>query len=144
MTAWVYWANVVVLILFGFIAIFSIGAPFLLLGIVLAVLAPWRQRRGVLATGMAATLGFIVGAVLVGPGGCTSTPIRVGAAQTVGATTCTNLLGITYEGGGNYNPSLLPALLAGIAVAAIAGATTAWLSHRHRPLGSDLDAGTSL
>jgi hypothetical protein len=130
---WLYSAAVVVLILFGMLAILSIGAPFLLLGIVLAVLAPWRTRRGVLSTGVAATLGFLVGAVLVGPGGCTSSPIRVDQAQTVGATTCTNLLGITYEGSGNYNPSLLPALLAGIAVAAIAGVTTAWLYGSHQP-----------
>ncbi len=131
MKARAYWAIVVALILFGLIGIFSIGAPFLLLGIMLAVLSPWRTRRGVLVTGMAVILGFIVGVVLVGPGGCTARAVPAGGAHSIGTTTCSNLLGITYEGSGIYNPSLLPALLAGIALAAIAGATTAWLYRRY-------------
>jgi hypothetical protein len=131
MKSWVYWAIAVALILFGMIGIFSIGAPFLLLGIMLAVLSPWRTRRGVLATGIAVILGFIVGVVLIGPGGCTSTAVPVGGVQSVGITTCSNLLGITYEGSGTYNPSLLPALLAGIALALMTGVTTAWLYRRH-------------
>jgi hypothetical protein len=134
---WLYWATVVVLILFGVFAIFSIGAPFLLLGIMLAVLAPWRTRKGMLATGTAVVVGFIVGFVLVGPGGCTSTAVSVGGARSVGSTACSNLLGITYEGSGTYNPSLLPGLLAGIALAAIAGVTTAWLYRRHQPARPD-------
>jgi hypothetical protein len=134
---WLYWANVVVLVLFGLIAIFSIGAPFLLLGIMLAVLSPWRTRRGVLPTGTAVVLGFVVGFVLVGPGGCTSTAGSVGGAQSLGTTTYSNVLGISYEGAGTYNPSLLPGLLAGIVLAAIAGVTTAWLYRRHQPARPD-------
>lgn len=128
-----YWAIVVALILFGWLAIFSIGAPFFLFGITLAVLFPWRTRRGVLATGIAVVIGLVVGYVLVAPLSCTGTSVFVpGEALSEGTTTCSNLLGITYAGGENYNPSLLPALLAGIALAAIAGVTTARLSRRHR------------
>jgi hypothetical protein len=132
MKAGAYWAMVVALILFGSLAIFSIGAPFVLLGIMLAVLFPWRTRRGVLATGMAVILGLVVGYVLVAPLSCISgTTVAVRALELPArTTTCSNLLGISYEGSGIYNPSLLPALLAGIALAAIAGATTTWLYHR--------------
>jgi hypothetical protein len=135
MKAGAYWAIVVALILFGWLAIFSIGAPFLLLGIMLAVLFPRRTRRGALATGMAVILGLVVGYVLVAPLSCTGTATAavsvLGEAQYEGTTTCNNLLGITYEGSGIYNPSLLPSLLAGIALATIAGFTTAWLYRRH-------------
>ena len=135
MKARAYLAFVVALILFGWLAIFSIGAPFLLLGIMLAVLFPWRTRRGVLVTGMAVILGLVVGYLLVAPLSCmgSSTAVSVvGEVRSEGTTTCSNLLGITYEGSGIYNPSLLPALLAGIALAAIAGVTTAWLYRRHQ------------
>jgi hypothetical protein len=134
MKAGAYWAIVVALILFGWFAILSIGAPFLLLGITLAVLFPWRTRRGVLATGIAVVVGLVVGYVLVAPLSCagSSTAVSVvGEVQSEGTTTCSNILGVTYEGSGIYSPSLLPALLAGIALAAIAGVTTAWLYRRH-------------
>jgi hypothetical protein len=138
MKAGAYWAIVVALILFGGVAIFSIGAPFLLLGIMLAVVFPWRARRGVVATGMAVILGLVVGYVLVAPFSCTGTSTAVSvmgeAGWSGGTTTCSNLLGIRYEGSGIYNPSLLPALIAGIALAAIAGATTAWLYRGHAAL----------
>ena len=142
MKAGAYWAIVVGLILFGMLAIFSIGAPFLLRGVMLAVLSPWRTRRGALATGMAVILGLVVGYVLVAPLSCTGTErvtAVVGEAQAEGTTTCSNLLGISYEGTGAYDPSLLPALLAGIALAAVAGVTTAWLYRRypaHPPAGA--------
>lgn len=128
-----YWAIVVALILFGWLAIFSIDAPFLLLGIMLAVLLPWRPRGGVLATGMAVILGLILGYVLVAPLSCTATSVAVvGETLSEGTTTCSNLLGIRYEGSGTYNPSLLPALLGRIALAAIAGVTTALLHRKPR------------
>ncbi len=142
MKAGAYWAIAVGLILVGMLAIFSIGAPLLLLGVMLAVLSPWRTRRGVLATGMAVILGLVMGYVLVAPLSCTGTESAVsvlGEAQAEGTTTCSNLLGISYEGTGTYDPSLLPALLAGIALAAVAGVTTAWLYRRypaHPPAGA--------
>lgn len=134
MKAWAYWAGVIALILFGYLAIFSIGAPFFLLGVMLAALFPWRERRGVLATGMSVILGLVVGYVLVAPLSCTGTSVAAaGGALSEGTTTCSNLLGIKYEGAGFYNPSLLPALFAGIALAAVAGVTTVWAYRRTRP-----------
>jgi hypothetical protein len=132
MKAWAYWAGVSALILFGWLAIFSIGAPFFLLGVMLAALFPWRERRGVLATGMAVVFGLVVGYVLVAPLSCTTTSIAVaGDALSESRTTCRNLLGIRYEGTGSYNPSLLPALVAGITLAVVAGLTTVWAYRRH-------------
>jgi hypothetical protein len=137
--AWAYWAIAIALIVFGFLAIFSIGAPFLLLGLMLAVLSPWRGRRGVLPTGMAVVLGFVVGYILVAPLSCSGTSVpTAGSPMSEGIVTCNNLLGIRYEGRGNYSPSLLPALVAGITLAAVAGPTTAWFLRRSVP-GSPVD-----
>jgi hypothetical protein len=133
MRTWAYWAGVSVLILFGWLAIFSIGAPFFLLGLVLAALFPWRERRGVLATGIVTVLGFVLGYVLVAPLRCSGTSsATVGGSMSDATVTCSNLLGIRYEGTGAYDPTLLPALAAGITIALAAGVTTAWLS-RSRP-----------
>jgi hypothetical protein len=114
----------------------SIGAPFLLLGIMLALLFPWRTRRGALATGLAVILGLVVGYVLVAPLGCTGTASMsvsiIGEVRSESITICNNILGITYEGSGTYNPGLVPALLAGIALATIAGVMTAWLYRRQQ------------
>jgi hypothetical protein len=133
MKALAYWALVVVLIGFGILAIFSIGAPFLLMGLMLAILSPWRDRRGVIWTGFAAVFGFVLGYVLVAPFSCTGTSVAT-AGDSMGRmfTTCSNVLGIPYEGTGNYNPSLLPAFLAGLGLATAVGVTSAWL-FRRRP-----------
>ena len=134
MKAWAYWLGVVALIAFGYVAIFSIGAPFLLLGLMLALLFPWRHRRGVLATGLAAVVGFVVGYVLVAPLSCTGTEMfTVGEATTEMYTACSNILGIPYGGTGYYNPSLLPALLAGLTLALLTATLTAWWSRRRTP-----------
>ena len=128
-----YWTIAIVLMGFGYLAIFSIGAPFLLIGLTMAVLFPFRERRGVLATGIAADLGFVAGYILVGPLGCaTSAFSTVGAEVSAGHTSCTNIIGLTYAGGASYNPSLVPALIAGLVLAAIAGAAVLGWSRRHR------------
>jgi hypothetical protein len=131
--AWAYWALVVVLIAFGMLAIFSIGAPFLLLGLMFAVLSPWRDRRGVIWTGFAVIFGFVLGYVLVAPLSChSSTFLAVDGSVTEATVRCTNLLGIRYEGTGNYNPSLLPAFLAGSTLA-VGALVTAIAFSRKRP-----------
>ena len=120
MKAWAYWAMTAALIAFGMIAIFSIGAPFLLLGVMLAVLSPWRGRRGVLWTGFGVVLGFVLGFVLVAPLSCRSSAFfGVDGSLTREMVRCTNAIGIRYEGTGNYNPSLAPALITGIALATV-------------------------
>lgn len=131
MKAWAYWAGVLALVLFGWLAILTLGAPFVLLGLTLAVLFPWRRRRGVLATGMAVILGLVVGYALVAPLSCSATLTSVpGESFSDGSTTCSNLLGIRYEGDGDYDPSLFPALVAGVVLAVVAGVATAWSSRR--------------
>jgi hypothetical protein len=128
-----YWALVVVLIAFGILAIFSIGAPFLLMGLMLAILSPWRDRRGVLWTGLAVVFGFVLGYVLVAPLTCSFPPdVIIKGAGMEPVVRCSNLLGIPYRGTGNYNPSLVPAFLAGLGLATAVGITSAWF-FRRRP-----------
>ena len=122
-----YWTLGVVLIAFGFLGIFSIGAPFLLTGLAMSLVGPWRRNRAVLWPALVAVWAFVVGYVLVAPLGCTSSggsmPALPGASfpLVVSHTVCTNILGIDYSGRGVYNPSLVPGLLAGL-VAGVIGA----------------------
>jgi membrane-bound ClpP family serine protease len=118
-----YFAIAIALCAAGFIAIFSVGAPLFLTGVVMLAASPWRERRGVLWPGIAAVWTFTVTYVLLAPLGCTGTtsPGRVVDSFTE----CTNVLGINYRGG-TYDPPLLPALLAGL----VAGAPAALLLRR--------------
>jgi hypothetical protein len=50
----------------------------------------------------------------------------------VSHTTCTNILGIDYSGTGIYNPSLVPALLAGVAAGGIGALVTRFVIVRLR------------
>jgi hypothetical protein len=122
-----YWSIVLFLIVFGFLGLLSIGLPFLLLGITLAIMWPRRRATGVIASGVAAIAGFTLGYILVAPLGCSATArsIRSGSH-----TVCSNILGINYSGTGLYNPSLFPALIAGIVVAVITSIGTWWFAHR--------------
>lgn len=109
-----YWTLVVFLIGFGFLGILSIGLPFLLLGLALAILAQRRHEAGVIAGGIAAVVGFTLGFILVAPLGCTTS---ASSAQPVARTVCTSILGIDYSGAGGYSPSLLLGVIAGLVVA---------------------------
>jgi len=125
-----YWAGAAVLMLFGFVAIFSIGAPFFLTGAAMIVVGPFRHRREVLWPALVAVWSFVVAYVLVAPLGCTGTSVAVvpniGNAAQVGRTTwtCTNVLGIDYSGVGSYQPTLFPALVAGLFAAGVVGFVT--------------------
>lgn len=122
----VYWVLALALLGFGFLAMFSIGAPFFALGLALVVLAPFRQRPAIFWPAIGGVLAFFVGYVLVAPLGCTAQATMREAAGTsggggseiAGATVCASLLGIDYSGAGTYNPPLWPALIAGLATAA--------------------------
>jgi hypothetical protein len=118
-----YWAGAAVLMLFGFVAIFSIGAPFLLTGAAMIVVGPFRHRREVLWPALLAVWSFVVAYVLVAPLGCTDSSLplvgTIDLAQQAGRTTCTNVLGIDYSGGRVYNPPLMPALIVGLSVSVI-------------------------
>jgi len=129
-----YWAVTVLLVGFGYLALFSIGAPFLLTGITMMVVSPWRSRPEVLWPALVGVWAFVLGYVLVAPLGCTSTAISVtaGSPPAVSHTTCTNILGIDYSGIGIYNPSLVPALLAGVPAGGVGALATRFLIVRRR------------
>jgi membrane-bound ClpP family serine protease len=129
-----YWAVAVLFVGFGYLGLLSIGAPFLLTGIALMVVSPWRSRPEVLWPALVGVWAFVLGYVLVAPFGCTSTAISetVGSPRAVSHTTCTNILGIDYSGTGIYNPSLVPALLAGVAAGGAGALATRILIVRRR------------
>ena len=126
----VYWLTAGLLIVFGMVAIFSIGAPFFLAGLALVVAGPWRTRPGVVRTALAAVIGFSVGYVLIAPLSCTTTPFF---GEVSWFTECSSVLGLPYRRDGLYNPPLTPALIAGVAVAAASGALAYRSRRTHRP-----------
>jgi hypothetical protein len=107
----------VALIIFGFAGLFSIGAPFLLTGLVMLICFPWRRRRGVLWPAIVGVWGFTLGYVLMAPLGCTQTVSLTRALTRTAATTICNGVFFDYSGGGSYNPPLLPAVLVGMVLA---------------------------
>ena len=113
----------VVLIIFGFAGLLSMGAPFLLTGIVMLVCFPWRRRREVLWPAISGVWGLTLGYVLLAPIGCstggTSESLTIGFVSTAATTTCDGVF-FDYSGGASYNPPLLPALLVGVLVGAVA------------------------
>jgi hypothetical protein len=115
-----YWFGAVVLVLFGALAIFSIGAPFFLTGIAMLAVGRWRREPSVIWPVLLGVWSLVLVYLLIAPGSCTATtlPAHAGIGGSAGHTTCTNPLGIEYSGPGVYNPPLLPALLAGLAIAA--------------------------
>ena len=141
MGRWPYWVLVFALVGFGSVAIFSIGAPFLLLGLTLAVLAPFRTQRRVFWPVLFGVVGFVVGYVLVSPLSCTSTTagsavlgghhqVNLSSSETV----CSSVLGFDYRGGGSYHPPLWPGLAAGAALAAGGAVATRFVvRNRERP-----------
>jgi hypothetical protein len=119
-----YWCAAVVLLAFGAIAIFSIGAPLFLTGIAMMAVGPRRHDPAVLWPVLLGVWSFVVGYVLVAPLGCTTASVPVVASAASSHTSCTNALGIEYSGVGVYNPPLLPALLAGLAIGTVVAFAT--------------------
>jgi hypothetical protein len=117
-----YWALAIALTVVGFVDLVAIGAPFFLTGLALIAVGPSRHRPEVLWPALASVWTLVVGYVLFGPLGCTTSggaPAEA-AGPALERTTCTNVLGIDYSGGVGYSPSLMPALLAGVALAVVA------------------------
>jgi hypothetical protein len=118
-----YWILTVALIAFGFIGSFSIGQPFLLLGMTMLVLGPVRRRPLVFWPPMLGVVAAVVVFMAIAPFSCSGTLDGSGPG---GATTtvCTSLIGIRYEMQGFDNPSLQPPILIGLG----AGIVTALLT----------------
>lgn len=137
---WIYWAIALVLIAFGTLTGFSIGIPFLCLGLALVFLAPFRQREAIFVPALVAVVAFFAAFALTAPLQCTSTARIVESSDGTHApqpsfaqTSCTNAIGIDYSGAGTYNPPLWPAALAGLVVATVASGVTAWIIRRRSP-----------
>ena len=116
-----YWIVAVALVIFGFAGGFSIGGPFLLLGLAMLVVGPVRHRPRVFWPVIAGVVAFNVGYWAVTPLGC-STTVHLGEEA---MTACANFLGIRYAGEADYNPSLVPARIAGLGAGIAAAAITA-------------------
>lgn len=111
-----YWVASLGLIAFGVVAMFSIGRPFLLVGLAMLILGPLRRRPVLFWPPLLAVIAYNVGYWAVAPLYCTATE----AAGGTSTTTCSSLIGIGYSGSGIYNPSLDPANQAGLLLAAVA------------------------
>ncbi len=128
-----YWLLAAALVIFGYVAIFSVGAPFLVLGIALLVLGPWRDRPQTFWPPLVAVVLFFVGYIVVAPVTCTAT--AQSRTDSPGVTVCSNLLGLDYSGTGVYNPPVWPALLAGLGLAVTGGLTIKLFLRRKHGVG---------
>jgi hypothetical protein len=114
-----YLGVAIALVLFGYLALFSIGFPFLLTGLLMLAFVAFRERVEVMVPAVLWPWVFTLGYVLVAPLGCTTsaTPMVVnGVGAVEGATRCTALI-FTYAGAAPYSPPIWPALLFGAALA---------------------------
>ncbi len=135
-----YWIISLALVVFGFLTGFSIGQPFLLVGLALIVLGPFRRRPRIFWPALLAVVAYDVGYWAVVPFSCTATAgIEANGGIGASATTvCSSLIGLRYGGEGLYDPSRLPALAAGLLLAGLVGsAAFAFLTwqRRARPSG---------
>ncbi|MEX2136986.1 MAG: hypothetical protein WEB29_08590 [Chloroflexota bacterium] len=110
-----YWIISLALIVFGFLGSWSIGQPFLLVGLAMLVLGVFRHRPLVFWPPMLAVIAYNIVYWAVAPFWCATSEAIGGTSRTV----CRSLIGLRFEGEGIYNPSLMPAIVAGHVVAAL-------------------------
>jgi hypothetical protein len=114
----VYLAVAIALVGFGVLGIFSIGAPFLLTGVLMLAFFGRRSRAEMIVPALLWPWVFTFVYVLVGPLGCTTTSVATtGEAVGPSFTRCSNVLGIDYSGIEPYSPPLWPALLIAVVLA---------------------------
>jgi hypothetical protein len=111
-----YWVLAYTLIPFGVVTGFSIGVPFLLLGLLLLVLSPVQHRAAIFWPMVIAYLVSVASYILTAPS-CSSFSHN-GSPR---VTTCSSLLGIDQTGGDCVSPSLGSALLFGLTAGLLAG-----------------------
>jgi hypothetical protein len=115
-----YWITTFGLITFGFLAMLSIGRPFLLVGLALLLLRPFRNRPAAFWPPLAAIIAWNVAFMAIAPMSCVATQ-RVDVDSSGESTTvCSSLTGIVYSGRGVYNPPMDPANQAALLVAVFA------------------------
>jgi hypothetical protein len=114
-----YLAVAIATAFFGYLALFSIGFPFLLTGLLMLALTPLRRRIEIMVPALLWPWVFTLGYVLVAPLGCTrfATPTIVDGVGNLEGTTRCNALFFIYAGDGSYSPPIWPAVLVGAAFA---------------------------
>ncbi|HEX7948905.1 MAG TPA: hypothetical protein VF494_01045 [Candidatus Limnocylindrales bacterium] len=125
-----YWLLALLLVGFGIVTSFSIGPPFLLLGLVMLVLGPFRTRARLFWPALLGSVAFVLVAFLVTPFSCEATSTIGGGSYTV----CRSVIGPTWSGPGIYNPppeASWLAILAGLGVGVVIAALT-FAAHRLR------------
>jgi hypothetical protein len=95
-----YWVTALLLTTFGFIAGFSIGPPFFVVGVAMLVLGPVRGRPRLVWPPLMGVVAFVIGTALVIPLWCVAGSEAGGTSMTV----CSSILGQTWSGSGVYNP----------------------------------------
>ena len=116
-----YWILSLALVAFGVVGALSIGRPFLLIGLTMLLLGRWRHRPAILWPPLLAMIAYNVVFWATVPFACTTTQsVGEGSAGEASTTVCSNLLGTTWSGHGVFNPSLEPAIQAGVVAAGLA------------------------
>jgi hypothetical protein len=118
-----YWLLALLLVGFGLVTGFSIGPPFLLVGLVMLVLGPFRHRSRLVSPALLGSVAFVIVASLVAPFSCEATStIGDGRSSTV----CRSLVGLTWSGPGLSGPppeaswfAIAAGLAAGVVVAVL-------------------------
>jgi hypothetical protein len=135
-----YWIAALLLVAFGFVTGFSIGPPFLVVGLALLVLGPVRRWPRLFWPPLVGVLAFSLGVVLFLPLTCTATADVGQMSKTV----CTGILGPAWSGSGLYNPPPEAFALAFRAGAGVVAAivTFVWLTlGPQRPRGAGREDG---
>lgn len=117
----VYWTLALLLTVFGFLAFAWIGAPFLVLGVAMFLMGPLRHRTRLFWPVIVGVFAFSAVFLVAAPFACersgTLSPEGVEEAEQA---TCSSLIGIDYSGVGDWEPSYIPTLLAGLGIGAVA------------------------
>ncbi|HET6770718.1 MAG TPA: hypothetical protein VFH75_03660 [Actinomycetota bacterium] len=127
----VYWLVTGAFVVFGFLAIFSIGLPLLALGLALAALSDVRHQPAIFWPPLAGIAVFFIAYILVAPLTCTltPTPVTVGTPSAVepqiNPMTCTRIALPDYSG--VESPALWPSVVAAVVVGVLAGSSTRYL-----------------
>jgi hypothetical protein len=137
-----YWIAALLLVAFGFVTGFSIGPPFLLVGLVLLALGRLRRWPRLFWPPLVGVVALIIGVVVFAPLTCTATEDAGSLSQTV----CTSILGPTWSGSGLYNPppdAFALAFRVGLGAGVVdAIMTFVWLTIlRQRPRGAGREDG---
>ena len=113
-----------------------------MLGVTLLALGPFRHRPPVFWPPLLAVIAFNLAYWTIVPFSCVASFSAEAEASSV---VCTSLLGIPYEGAGNYNPPLLPALgIAFVLAALVFSITFIALRRKAQSSPSSKEGATSL